>query len=97
MALARSCRAAFAPVFRARQLHTTSVLSAKKPATPAPARTRRAVPDLEPFTIDEEVLEDQLPAEDDAGEPTHKFIQQGRNMLYYLRLIEHEMPKLVGT
>ncbi|KAI0830590.1 mitochondrial ribosomal subunit protein-domain-containing protein [Trametes gibbosa] len=96
MALARSCRAAFAPIFSSRQLHTTSTLFAKKAATPAAAKTRRAVPDLEPFTLDEDVLEDQLPAEDDAGEPTHKYLQQQRNMLYYLRLIEHEMPKLVA-
>ena len=41
-------------------------------------------------------MEDQVPVEDDAPEPTHKYLEQQRQMLYYLRLIEHEMPKLVG-
>lgn len=99
MALARSCRAAFAPLHRANRLHTSAVLSARQnaAATPAPTKTRRAVPDLEPLKFDDEVLQDQLPAEDDAPEPTHRYFQQQRNMLYYLRLIEHEMPKLVGA
>ncbi|RPD81912.1 hypothetical protein L226DRAFT_475371 [Lentinus tigrinus ALCF2SS1-7] len=39
---------------------------------------------------------DQAPVEDDAPEPMHKALQQQREMLYYLRLIEHEMPKLVA-
>ena len=102
MALSRSCRAALAPVFRARHFHSGSVLAARKgsgDAAPAPAaaRTRRAPPKLEALEYDELLLEDQLPERDDAPEPTHKFLQQQRDMLYYLRLIEHEMPKLVGA
>ncbi|KAL1951558.1 hypothetical protein VTO73DRAFT_707 [Trametes versicolor] len=98
MALVRSCRAAFAPLHRANRLHTSAVLSARQNAAAAPASTklRRVVPDLEPLKFDDEVLEDQVPAEDDAPEPTHKYLEQQRNMLYYLRLIEHEMPKLVA-
>ncbi|KAI0639683.1 mitochondrial ribosomal subunit protein-domain-containing protein [Trametes polyzona] len=97
MALARPCRAAFASVFRAKHLHTSSVLSARQDAAAAtPSRTRRAVPDLEPLKFDDEVFEDQAPVEDDAPEPMHRYLQQQRNMLYYLRLIEHEMPKLVA-
>ncbi|KAH9898123.1 mitochondrial ribosomal subunit protein-domain-containing protein [Cubamyces lactineus] len=98
MALARSCRAAFAPVFRANHFHTCSVLSARSaPATPASAKTKRVVvPNLEPVPFEDDVFEDQLSQEDDAPEPTHKYLQQQRNMLYYLRLIEHEMPKLVA-
>ena len=96
MALARSCRAAFAPVFRANHFHTCSVLSARA-APAASAKSKRvAVPNLEPFPVEEDVFEDQLRQEDDAPEPTHKYLQQQRNMLYYMRLIEHEMPKLVG-
>ncbi|KAI0375282.1 hypothetical protein BV20DRAFT_260388 [Pilatotrama ljubarskyi] len=98
MALARSCRAAFAPLFRANHLHTSAVLCARQDAAaaPAPTKMRRVVPDLEPLDFDDEIFEDQLPAEDDAPEPMHKYLQQQRNMLYYLRLIEHEMPKLVA-
>ncbi|KAI0756730.1 mitochondrial ribosomal subunit protein-domain-containing protein [Daedaleopsis nitida] len=99
MALSRSCRAALTPVFRQRPFHTCFVLAARQggqAAAAAPPKARRAVPDLEPFEIDEDVMEDQRPPEDDAPEPTHRYLQQQREMLYYLRLIEHEMPKLVA-
>lgn len=33
---------------------------------------------------------------DDATSAGHLLLQQQRQLLYYLRLIEHEMPKLVG-
>ncbi|OSC99475.1 hypothetical protein PYCCODRAFT_1438264 [Trametes coccinea BRFM310] len=99
MALARSSRAAFAPFFRSKHFHTCSVLAARanaSPAATAPKAKRVVVPNLEPFELDEEIFEDQLPQDDDAPEPTHKYLQQQRNVLYYLRLIEHEMPKLVA-
>ena len=100
MALSRSCRAALAPALRAKHFHTGSVLAARRGAgAPAavPAKTRRAVPSLEPLQIDEDALADQVKDGDDAPEPTHKYLQQQRETLYYLRLIEHEMPKLVGA
>ncbi|KAI8980734.1 mitochondrial ribosomal subunit protein-domain-containing protein [Trametes punicea] len=97
MALTRPCRAAFAPLIGANRFHTCSVLAARQnAAAPAPSRTRRAVPNLEPFEIDEDIFEDQVPQEDDVPEPTHKYLQQQRSVLHYLRLIEHEMPKLVA-
>ncbi|KAI0721370.1 hypothetical protein C8T65DRAFT_631472 [Cerioporus squamosus] len=98
MALSRSCRAALAPIFRPRHFHTCSVLAARQQAaaSAAPTKARRTVPNLEPLPIDEDALMDQRPAEDDAPEPMHKYLQQQREMLYYLRLIEHEMPKLVA-
>lgn len=33
---------------------------------------------------------------DDTSAAGHMVLQQQRKLLYYLRLIEHEMPKLVG-
>lgn len=99
MALSRSCRAALAPVFRAKQFHTGSVLAARQsagsPVAAAP-KARRVVPNLEPLEYDDDALADQVREGDDAPEPTHRYLQQQREMLYYLRLIEHEMPKLVG-
>ena len=100
MALSRSCRAALAPVLRSHRFHTCSVLAARKGSqTPAaaPSKAKRTVPSLEPFEIDDDALVDQRPPEDDAPEPMHRYLQQQRDMLYYLRLIEHEMPKLVGA
>ena len=66
-------------------------------ASVAPSRAKRIVPNLEPLPIDDDAMMDQVPVEDDAPEPMHKYLQQQRDMLYYLRLIEHEMPKLVGA
>ena len=99
MALSRSCRAALAPVLRPRHFHTCSVLAARQEAAASvtPSRAKRIVPNLEPLPIDDDAMMDQVPVEDDAPEPMHKYLQQQRDMLYYLRLIEHEMPKLVGA
>lgn len=100
MALSRPCRAALAPVFRAKHFHTGSILAARQSAGSAVAaapKARRAVPNLEPLEYEEDALADQVREGDDAPEPTHRYLQQQREMLYYLRLIEHEMPKLVGA
>jgi small subunit ribosomal protein S35 len=35
-------------------------------------------------------------ADDDTTSAGHLMLQGQRQVLYYLRLIEHEMPKLVG-
>ncbi|KAJ3010808.1 hypothetical protein NUW54_g2368 [Trametes sanguinea] len=83
MALARSSRAAL-------------LCSNASSSAAAPKAKRVVVPKLEPFELDEDIFEDQLPQDDDAPEPTHKYLQQQRSVLYYLRLIEHEMPKLVA-
>lgn len=43
-------------------------------------------------------FEDLEPAEvDDASSFGHLVLQQQRQLLYYMRLIEHEMPQLAGT
>ncbi|KAM5530617.1 hypothetical protein V8D89_015735 [Ganoderma adspersum] len=99
MALSRSCRAALVPVFCAKHFHTGSVLAARQGAGSAVAaapKARRVVPNLEPLEYDDDALADQVREGDDAPEPTHRYLQQQREMLYYLRLIEHEMPKLVA-
>lgn len=44
--------------------------------------------------ISDDVIEKE--ADDDTTSAGHLMLQQQRQVLYYLRLIEHEMPKLVG-
>lgn len=100
MAFSRFCRPALATVFRSKCFHTGSVLAARQSAggvVAAAPRARRAVPNLEPLGFEDDALEDQVREGDDAPEPTHRYLQQQREMLYYLRLIEHEMPKLIGA
>jgi len=68
----------------------------KRSAEEAPVGGRRRVSVLEEDledawdTID---LEDEV---DDAPSLDHMILEQQRQMLHYMRLIEHEMPKLVG-
>ncbi|KAJ7103606.1 mitochondrial ribosomal subunit protein-domain-containing protein [Mycena belliarum] len=48
---------------------------------------------------DEEIYEDMLETpfeDDDSTSAGHLMLQEQRQVLYYLRLIEHEMPKLVA-
>jgi hypothetical protein len=42
-----------------------------------------------------EILESQF-EDDDTASVGHLMLREQRQVLYYLRLIEHEMPKLVG-
>lgn len=51
----------------------------------------------EVFTSDEafDLLDDDFD-DDDSASAGHLMLRQQRQVLYYLRLIEHEMPKLVG-
>lgn len=44
----------------------------------------------------EDILNDMEFADDDTASSGHLMLRQQRQVLYYLRLIEHEMPKLVG-
>ena len=101
MALPRTCKTALCPIFRIRHFHTSSALAARKAPTAtatsaASSSNRRPLPPLEPFEYEDDLLADQAGPEDDVPEPMHRYLQQQREMLYYLRLIEHEMPKLVG-
>lgn len=43
----------------------------------------------------EEQLEDPF-KDDDVPTVAHEMLREQRQILYYMRLIEHEMPKLVG-
>jgi small subunit ribosomal protein S35 len=77
------CRASFT----ARKFHTSSVCLAR-----GENRQSARANDV-PFD-----LTDLEPAEDDdTTVGGHLMLRQQRQLLYHLRLIEHEMPKLVGT
>ena len=41
-------------------------------------------------------LDDIVENDDDSSSAGHLYLAQQRQNLHYLRLIEHEMPKLVG-
>ena len=62
----------------------------------APALARRSKLD-ELFNADStfDLLDDDFDG-DDASSAGHLMLREQRQTLYYLRLIEHEMPKLVG-
>jgi hypothetical protein len=52
----------------------------------------------EKMTADDafDILDDEYD-DDDTATAGHIMLQEQRQVLHYLRLIEHEMPKLVGT
>lgn len=60
------------------------------------ALARRAKPE-EKLTADQafDLLDDDFD-DDDTSSAGHLMLREQRRVLYYLRLIEHEMPKLVG-
>jgi len=66
-------------------------------ATSSPVLARRVKAE-EKFTSDQafDLLDDEFD-DDDSASAGHLMLRQQRQLLYYLRLIEHEMPKLVGT
>ena len=46
--------------------------------------------------FDMDILEEKF-AHDDTTSVGHLFLAQQRRLLYYMRLIEHDMPKLAGA
>ena len=83
------CRSSLPTVsYTARQsFHSTSVVAARSDNKDT-ARTRQVpfnLMDLEPSET-----------EDDTTVAGHLMLRQHRQRLYHMRLIEHEMPKLVG-
>jgi hypothetical protein len=77
-----------------RQIHASVPALASKKQGPAVG----AVPYIPGLELTEEELEGE--AEEDTYNDTssigHEILEQQRQALHYLRLIEHEMPQLVG-
>ena len=65
--------------------------------TSSPLFARRVKAE-EKLTSDQafDLLDDDFD-DDDTASAGHLMLRQHRQVLYYLRLIEHEMPKLVGA
>lgn len=88
MSLARSCRPTLSHIFHSRAIHCSAARSMarmNKAATVQGDELADAILDLKAQQIG-----------DDTSAAGHMVLQQQRKLLYYLRLIEHEMPKLVG-
>lgn len=64
----------------------------------SPVRARRTRPVIEEDITDDDFFELLTEAPEVADSPSsgHLMLREQRQMLHYLRLIEHEMPKLVG-
>ncbi|OBZ78617.1 37S ribosomal protein S24, mitochondrial [Grifola frondosa] len=94
MALTGSCRAALTPVLRVGRFHTCAITRARaERSNPAVIKDRRAQI-ANPLDLDGEDL--RGPQQEDITAAGHLVFQQQRQLLYYLRLIEHEMPKFVA-
>jgi small subunit ribosomal protein S35 len=74
----------------------TSSTSTRSFATTSSVLARRVKAE-EKLTSDQafDILDDEFD-DDDSASAGHLMLRQQRQVLYYLRLIEHEMPKLVG-
>jgi hypothetical protein len=65
--------------------------------TMMPRRQSSVPKTAEPLTLADALAGINLEyAEDDTTSVGHLMLRRQRQLLYYLRLIEHEMPKLVG-
>lgn len=80
--------------------HPRSLLAAalftRNFSSSSPALARRVKAE-EKLTADQafDLLEDEYD-DDDSASAGHLMLREHRQVLYYLRLIEHEMPRLVG-
>ncbi|KAJ7596943.1 mitochondrial ribosomal subunit protein-domain-containing protein [Mycena floridula] len=89
-----------ASLFRARHFHSTSVIAARRVASTPSAtnvkgpREKRGIDTLTVADIDEHL--EQPFQDDDTTTAGHEMLRDHRHVLHYLRLIEHEIPKLVA-
>ena len=83
LGLARTCRAVVSRGVPTRQLHVTTIASMPRVSSPARAQLPVELEDLSE-TLEEMPVVEQL------------WVEQQRKLLYYMRLIEHELPQLVG-
>ena len=79
----RTCRATISRSVSTRQLHATAITAMPRVSQSTIARLPVAAEDLAE-TVEEIPVVEQL------------WIEQQRRLLYYMRLIEHELPQLVG-
>ncbi|KAK7694940.1 hypothetical protein QCA50_002128 [Cerrena zonata] len=92
MSFTRLCRPALRHASQSRPFHASASTSMPR-AGPVDASNRRARLD---DIISEEDLMEGVNQGDDTSAGGHIALRQMRQTLYYLRLIEHEMPRLVA-
>lgn len=80
-----------APIYR-RAIHASQSALAAKRQGPAVG----AVPYIPGLELTEEELEGEEDTFNDTSSIGHEILEQQRQALNYMRLIEHEMPQLVG-
>ncbi len=96
------CVAPRTPILR-RQFHASLPSNARRQKAAATTKTTMVKGAAQtPVGVDaltltefEEQLEDPF-KDDDVPTVAHEMLREQRQILYYMRLIEHEMPKLVG-
>lgn len=102
--VAQSSRKSLIASCSSRQFHSSSPARARRasPTSAAnentPKKGRLEAPvgvDQLPLSDVEEHLEEQFD-DDDIPSSAHDMLREQRQVLNYMRLIEHEMPKLVG-
>ena len=97
-----STRSHFPRRIRPREL-SLDELENWRPSKKAEAEGLTSKKDYESFPIKGEQANTFSPDDveefqyDDTSSDGHRLLDQQRQILYYFRLIEHEMPKLVGT
>ncbi|GLB36063.1 putative mitochondrial ribosomal subunit protein [Lyophyllum shimeji] len=91
-----SCLARLARSHTIARHPVASTSSLRHFASSSPALARRVKPE-EKLTADQafDLLDDEYD-DDDTTSAGHLMLREQRQVLYYLRLIEHEMPKLVA-
>lgn len=90
MSLTRASRASLASFRNAHTFHSSAPVMARK-MLPGSAVEKR----VGGISIAEDVISEEVQGNDTTS-AGHLMLRQKRQHLYYLRLIEHEMPKLVG-
>jgi hypothetical protein len=93
MRLAAQCRTALSSLYMKRHFHSS--LSAREVFD---KKQLEEIDDMEAFDMKDVVtaFTELEPSTDESTSAGHLKMRQDRHLLYYLRLIEHEVPELVG-
>jgi hypothetical protein len=91
LGLARSMRLPALHTAASRQFHASAAVAKRNRGE----RKIKSVFDSPPVVFEDLTTDDEDP-EHDISAAGHLWLRQQRRMLYYMRLIEHEVPQLVG-
>ena len=97
LAAQRACRPLRLAILRTNHFHTSTVVAAQgSPTGPDLKANIYNLPALRAMDFTDKELRELGEDDPDATSGGHLRLQQQRRILYYWRLIEHEMPNLVG-